>query len=424
MTESPTPAVPQPTPATATAPEGPSRWRRSLAFALQIVGPFLGLLLVIGVFSLLTDRDKYLSVSNVRQIAIQTAIIGTCGIGMTLIIIGGGIDLSVGSGLALATVSVALVFNGEFYPRLVGTVFHHQTWLAWLAAGVVSAAILLGVYRRRRQWLPAFLWTLAVWILGAGFFYPAGGYTALAAGILMGAACGFVNGLFITTSRVVPFIITLGTMQIYRGAAEMLARGQMVDADANLLETQYPWLYELVSEPETPEWMLEMGPAAAKFLPWLVQAPGVYMMIAAGIAASILLMKTRLGRYFFAIGSNEQAARLSGIDVTSVKLWMYSLAGALMGLAGVMQFSKLTQGDSQAGVSLELDVIAAVVIGGGSLRGGQGSILGTFVGAFLMGFMKNGCNLAGIDTSVQKVLTGTIIIVAVVVDEFRHRRQR
>ena len=130
-----------------------------------------------------------------------------------------------------------------------------------------------------------------------------------------------------------------------------------------------------------------------------------------------------LGRYIFAIGSNEQAARLSGVAIHRVKLLMYSGAGMLAGLAGVMQFSRLSYGSSTAAVGLELDVIAAVVIGGGSLRGGEGSVVGTFIGAFIILFMRNGCDLAGIPNAVQRILVGIIIILAVAIDEFRHARK-
>jgi ribose transport system permease protein len=125
----------------------------------------------------------------------------------------------------------------------------------------------------------------------------------------------------------------------------------------------------------------------------------------------------------FAIGSNEEAGRLSGLAVSSVKRWVYSLSGLAAGLAGVMQFSRLSTGVPTDNIGLELDVIAAVVIGGGSLRGGEGSILGTLIGAFILGFMRNGCTLAGIPNPVQRILVGGIIILAVAIDERRHRRQ-
>jgi ribose/xylose/arabinose/galactoside ABC-type transport system permease subunit len=150
--------------------------------------------------------------------------------------------------------------------------------------------------------------------------------------------------------------------------------------------------------------------------------PGVWVLIILAVVMAALLRYTRLGRHTFAIGSNEQTARLCGVAVERVKVLVFTLCGAFAGLAGLMQFSRLTVGDPTVAVGLELNVIAAVVIGGGSLSGGEGSILGTLVGALLMTTIASGCTQMGLPNWVQEIITGAIIVVAVAVDRLRHRR--
>jgi ribose transport system permease protein len=142
------------------------------------------------------------------------------------------------------------------------------------------------------------------------------------------------------------------------------------------------------------------------------------------LLAGVLLNLTRLGRWILAVGSNEEAARLSGVPTAAVKLWMYSLAGLLAGVAGVLQFARLSSGDPAAGQGYELDAVAAVVIGGGSLRGGEGSVLGAILGTLLMGVLRNGCQLLKYPTSLQSIIIGCIIVAAVTLDEMRHRNRR
>jgi ribose/xylose/arabinose/galactoside ABC-type transport system permease subunit len=392
--------------------------------ARPIVGQFAGLSLVVVLFAFLTrDTGTYLTQDNLRTIAVQTAIIGICGVGMTLVIIGGGIDLSVGSTVALVTITIALVHNGEFTDRIKETAVEPlAVWVGATAAGPLDAdaqrlatrlaiglivagtasGVLLLVFLHRRP-LALGMATTAAIVLACWLFSGQGPYYAVAAGILAGIVCGICNGIVITATRVVPFIVTLGTMTVYRGAAQLLAQG------------------ESVGVARTPDWLrglMESDPKPSSF----IVAPGVWIMLFAGLVAAVLLAKLPLGRYMVAIGSNEEAARLSGIATNRVKIWMYGLAGLMFGLAGVMTFSRLSFGDSTSARGLELDVIAAVVIGGGSLRGGEGSVLGTFIGAFIMGFMRNGCDHAGISTWVQQILVGTVIILAVALDELRHRR--
>ncbi len=309
---------------------------------LNRLGPALGLLLVIGIFTLLMDTPaRFLSPNNLRIVLSQTVIVAIGAIGMTLIIISGGIDLAVGSTIALTGVVTALGINAGMPPSL-----------------------------------------------------------ALASGILVGGVVGVVNGLVITRLKVVPFIATLGMLGIGRGVAKWLANQQTVNMPAT-------WLNEL----------LVMFPNPA----WLLVAPGVWITIVLAVLAAIVLRQTVFGRRVFALGSNEAAARACGIATDRLKIWIYGLAGLLFGLAGVMQMSRLRQGDPTVAAGSELDIIAAVVIGGGSLSGGEGSILGSMIGALIMAFLRNGCQQVGWPNYVQEIIIGVIIVVAVAVDRWRTR---
>lgn len=309
---------------------------------LSTLGPFLGLVLVYLFFGL-AGPDGFTSVRTLETIARQTAIVGTAALGMTLVIVLGGIDLSVGSIVALTSVIVALALGGGVSP--------------WAAIS----------------------------------------FAALAGG-LTGAA----NGTLITRLRVAPFIVTLGMLLLVRGAAKGLGREQKVDAPVT-------WLVDLLAT---------LPPGQR----WMVVPAGVWALAGLALATGVLLHYTRLGRHIFAIGSNEKAARLCGVNVERVKVLVYALSGALAGLAGVLQFSRLTVGDPTVAVGLELDVIAAVVIGGGSLAGGEGTVTGTLVGAFIMTVIRAGTSQMGLPNWVQEIVTGTIIVVAVAIDRWRHRR--
>lgn len=308
---------------------------------LQLAGPFLGLAAVIALFAALAP-EGFLSVYNFKTLAAQTVIVGLGAIGMTFVIVSGGIDLSVGSVIALSSVVTALVMR-------------------------------------------------------AG----AGAPTALLAGVATGGLCGLGNGLLIAGLRIVPFIVTLGTLGIARGLAKYLADEQKIDAPAG-------WLGQMMSKSPEPA--------------WLVLAPGVWLLLALALGAALALRGTVFGTWTRALGSNEATARLCGVPVARTKVCIYALAGLFAGLAGVMQFGRLTVGDPTAALGKELDVIAAVVIGGASLAGGSGSILGSLIGAFLMSTLANGCNLAGVPNFVQEILIGAIIIAAVALDALRRRR--
>jgi ribose/xylose/arabinose/galactoside ABC-type transport system permease subunit len=313
---------------------------------LSTLGPLLALLVVFGGLALFAPAS-FSSSKNLELIARQTAIVGIAALGMTLVIISGGIDLSVGSVVALSTVVIA-------------------------------------------------------WLLEYGRVGP---LTAALGGITAAAVFGLMNGVLITKLRVVPFIVTLGTMLVVRGAAKGIGHQQKIDVDIGRLA----WLDELMATLPKKQW-------------WMLFPFGVWLLIVLAIAMAALLRYTRLGRHAFAIGSNEQTARLCGVAVDRVKIIVYTLGGVFAGLGGLMQFSRLTAGDPTVAQGLELDVIAAVVIGGGSLAGGEGSILGSMAGALIMTIIASWCSHKHFPNWVQEIITGLIIVVAVALDRLRHRR--
>jgi ribose transport system permease protein len=300
------------------------------------------LFVVILVFSILTGApEKFLSPTNVRIVLSQTVIVAIAAIGMTLVIISGGIDLAVGSTIALTGVVTALSIN----------------------AGIDPIFAVLG-------------------------------------GILAGGLVGFINGSVITGLRVVPFIATLGMLGVARGVAKWISHQEPVNAAQS-------WVNGLVVTIPDP--------------PWLLVASGVWITLMLALVMAIVLRNTVFGRRVFAVGSNEAAARACGIATDKLKIVIYSVAGLFFGLAGVMQMSRLRQGDPTVAAGTELDVIAAVVIGGGSLSGGQGTILGAMIGALIMAFLRNGCQQMGWPNFVQEIIIGAIIIFAVAIDQVRRR---
>jgi len=224
---------------------------------------------------------------------------------------------------------------------------------------------------------------------------PAG---AAAMGIAAAAACGLVTGLLVTGLRVVPFIVTLGMMLLVRGAAKGLA-------DERRIEAPVTWLNDLLRSHA-------LGGG-------LLLPSGIWILLGMALVVAGVLRYTRFGRHVLAIGSNERTARLCGVRVEANKIAIYTIAGALAGLAGVMQFAKLSVGDPTVAVGLELDVIAAVIIGGGSLLGGRGTVFGTLVGAVLMTVIQIGCSQRGFPNWVQQIVTGAVIVAAVALDRWR-----
>ncbi len=315
-------------------------------------GPFFGLLFVIVLFAVLgLNQDdfyqSFFSFYNFKTILTQSVIIGIGALGMTLVIISGGIDLSVGSQVALGTVVIALV---------LGTSVENPGF----AKPLMAAA------------------------------------AAIAACGLMGWIGGFISAKF----NIVPFIVTLGTMQIARGVAKWLANEQTIPTSDN-------WLQELMSINPQPS--------------WLIFAPGIWIAVFLLILLIVVLKYTVFGRHVYALGSNENTARLCGINVKLNRILIYTFCGLFTGVAAVMQYANLSIGDPTSAVAMELDIIAAVVIGGGSLMGGEGSAVGSIVGALLIAVLKNGCVILGVPTYFQEIIIGGIIIGAVLVDNLKHR---
>lgn len=321
---------------------GPSRFAPSALLHAGIgrLGPALGLLLVVLVFAILAPSPaRYLSSFNLRIVLSQTVIVALGAIGMTMIVVSGGIDLSVGAVIALTGVITALALA--------------QHWPASLA---------------------------------------------VLAGVTVGGVIGLVNGLLITTLRVVPFIVTLGMLGVARGLAKWAAHEQTVNAPPS-------WVNDLLVTFPHPS--------------WLVLPPGVWITLALAALAALVLARTVFGRHIFALGSNEAAARACGIDTARLRVATYGSAGVLFGLAGVMQMSRLRQGDPTVANGAELDIIAAVVIGGASLAGGEGSIAGSMIGALIMAFLRNGCQQMGWPNYIQEIIIGAIIVAAVALDRAR-----
>lgn len=310
---------------------------------LAKAGPFLGLILVIVAFAMPTEtREFFLSYHNFKIILTQTVVVAVAAIGMTLIIISGGIDLSAGSSIAFTSVCGALMIQ-----RGHGTLF---TLLAIIAAG----------------------------------------------GLI-----GLANGTMIAALRMPPFIITLGTLSMFRATAKWSADNQTVNYDASPING----------------WMTTVDPFSYA-LP-----VGVIVAVVLAVLVSLMLKNTVFGRHIFALGSNEATARLCGIPTLRLKIFVYALAGCFFGLAGLFQLSRLRQGDPTVAVGLELDIIAAVIIGGASLSGGVGTILGSMIGALIMAVLRNGTQQMGWPTYIQEFIIGLVIIVAVFLDRLRQGKQ-
>lgn len=306
---------------------------------LDRAGVFFGLVLVAAIFGVLVGSQFY-APANLELMARQAAIVSMAALGMTIVIATGGIDLSVGSMIALTTVVIALMLRAEFSPLVAAM------------AGVAAAAV-----------------------------------------------SGCVNGILITRLKVVPFIVTLGTMLIVRGAAKGLA-------DERRIEAPISWLNDLLRS--------QRGSVG---LP-----SGIWAVLGLALLVAGILRYTRFGRHVFAIGSNERMARLCGVAIGRTKIAVYTLSAALVGMAGLLQFSKLSVGDPTVAVGLELDIIAAVIIGGGSLTGGRGTVAGTIIGAAIMTIIQIGCSQKGLANWVQQIVTGGIIVAAVALDRVRSTR--
>jgi ribose transport system permease protein len=304
-------------------------------YARQL-GTLSGLLGLCVVLWALTPH--FLTVSNLLNVAEQAAIIAIVAVGMTFVIITGGIDLSVGSVLAFA--------------------------------GVVMASA-----------------------LHAGAPVP----LALAVALGTGLFCGLLNGALITVGRLPPFIATLGMMSVARGTALMFTEGRPVSGFAGGFRSLATG--EVLGIPVS-----------------------VVIMVGVYVVAHVVLTRTKLGRYTYAIGGNEEAALLSGVNVRFYKAAVYGISGMLSGLAAVILTARLNSAQPIAGMMYELDAIAATVIGGTSLLGGEGTVVGTLIGALIMAVLRNGLNILGVSSFVQQVVIGSVIIAAVLIDMWLKRR--
>jgi ribose transport system permease protein len=300
------------------------------------LGTLSGLLGLIVVLWILTPH--FLTVSNLLNVAEQATIIAIIAVGMTFVIITGGIDLSVGSVLAFAGVVMASALHGDI---------------------PLPLALLIG--------------------LGVGLL------------------SGVINGLLITIGRLPPFIATLGMMSVARGAALMFTEGRPISGFSEGFRSI----------------------ATGEILK--IPAP-VVIMIVVYLIAHFVLKRTKLGRYTYAIGGNEEAALLSGINVRLNKTMVYGIAGLLSGLAAILLTARLNSAQPIAGMSYELDAIAATVIGGTSLLGGEGTVSGTLIGALIMAVLRNGLNLLSVSSFFQQVVIGSVIIFAVLIDMALKRR--
>jgi ribose transport system permease protein len=313
--------------------------------AMQRVLAFAALIALFVVFSLASPN--FLQFDNIVGILLATAVNGVLALGVTFVIITGGIDLSIGTVMTFA-------------------------------------AVMTGVFITLWQ-LPVFLGVLG--------------------GMIAGALCGVVNGLIIAKLKVPPFIATLGMLNAAKGLALVISGLKPIYFN------------------DTPEFNnIAMGSVTGSIIPGLDFPNAVLILFGVAIIASLILTKTILGRYTFALGSNEEATRLSGVNVDAWKIAIYTLGGLFSGLAGVLLASRLNSAQPALGQGYELDAIAATVIGGTSLSGGEGSILGTIIGAFIISTLTNGLRILSVPQEWQTVITGGIVVMAVYLDIIRRKK--
>ncbi len=394
------------------------------------LGPFLALGVVVAFFAIADGMQEnggaFSTIRNFRTISAQTATVAVAALGMTVVIIAGGIDLSAGTALALCATVLAwslkedvavLVVHGENVAGATRSLEEAEAELGSLdskiaragkrgARGARTAERLQGERKAIEANLPTLreqLQDVQAATASLNVYTPA---LALLLGVGTGCLAGFVNGFLVSYLRVVPFIVTLGTMRFFLGVAK----------EVGSETTVRPHQTEQV-----PEWLGSFTSIQNKALV-LGLPSGVWLALALAVVLSAVLRYTVFGRYVFALGSNEATARLCGVNVRRMKIAVYMLCGFFIGIAGLYQFSRLSVGNPTSGLGMELEVIAAVVIGGGSLSGGRGSVLGTLTGAAIMAVIQSGCTQLGLKNPVQDMILGGIIVAAVAVDQIRQRR--
>lgn len=316
--------------------------------------PFCSLIFIISLWAFL-EPDTFLSLQNFKNVLSRSSINGMIAAGMTFVIITAGIDLSVGSMLAMC--------------GMIGSV----SMLAFNCASWDTIA------------RGSYVELTALTMLGGTFV-----------GMVAGTLCGLVNGLLITRLKLAPFIVTLGMMSVFRGVAYIMNDGKPIAV------SDYTWL--------------DTGTVAG--IP-----SAVVLLIVVFALAGFVLKYTPFGRYVYAIGSNVETAFHSGINIRSVLVRIYALTGLFVGLAAMITTSRASTAQPTAGLALELDIIAAVIIGGCSPAGGVGTIVGTIIGTFLISFLRNGLTLLDISTNIQLIVIGAIIVLAVTVDQMARKRE-
>jgi ribose transport system permease protein len=314
--------------------------------AIQTLLAFGALIVMLVVFSVASPN--FLQFDNIVGILLATAVNGVLALGVTFVIITGGIDLSIGTVMTLSAVMTGVVVTSWHQPVPIGVL----------------------------------------------------------AGLLTGMTAGVVNGVVIAKLKVPSFIATLGMLNVAKGLA-------LVISDLRpIYFTDTPSFNEMA-----------MGSVLGAVVPGLDVPNLVLFLFGAAIIASLVLKKTILGRYTFALGSNEEATRLSGVNVDAWKTIVYAVSGLFAGLAGVIIAARLDSAQPSLGLGYELDAIAAAVIGGTSLSGGEGTILGTVIGAFVISILTNGLRILSVPQEWQTVVTGAIVVLAVYLDIVRRRRQ-
>lgn len=319
--------------------------KRKRSDALQRLLAFGALILLFIFFSFASEY--FFTFSNIVGILIATAVNGLLALGVTFIIISGGIDLSVGTVMTLCSVMSAVAVKN---------------------------------------------WGLPV-------------YAGVIIGILTGGFAGFINGILISKLKIAPFIATLGMLNVAKGLSLVIT---------DLSPIYFPL--------ETGFSNIAMGSVTGAIIPGFDIPNGVLVMFGSAIIAGVILTKTVIGRYTFALGSNEEAARLSGVNIAFWKTAIYTLGGIFVGIAGVIIAARLNSAQPALGQGYELDAIAAAVIGGISLSGGEGTMIGTIIGAFIISTLTNGLRIMSVPQEWQIVVTGLIIIIAVYIDIIRRRK--
>lgn len=388
--------------------------KKKLQSSLRNLGPFAGLILIFLAGTFLSG-EAFINLYNQLNVLGRVSIIALPAIGMTLVIISAGIDLSVGSLVSFSSVICAMLLMERSWSRATSVAI--PVFIIFIFCIVFIASKSFIVNRKFSVIFPALFASSAS---AAAFFFiysnvSSGFGTAMVLIIVpvVGLFLGALNGIIIAKGKIQSFIVTLGMMSAAVGLAKFIAgkggqihaiyyetAGYVAEGTSNVA----PISFDLLSS--------KISIIGIKIIP----VAGIFFL-AAAIIAHFVLTRLKLGRYIYAIGGNEETARLSGINVDKVKTLVFSISGGLSALAGVLYCSAYTQGKPDAGLTWELDAIAAVVIGGTSLMGGKGSVVGTVVGVLIIGYLSNILNLQEVPSEVQDILKGLIIVGAVLLQE-------